>query len=162
MKELSKSPSTKTILLQDGIFKIDKSSEWAKELLLELSETSSLAREEIIEKSSINIQLKFTKEELVEIGSVIVMQCEILTTYITACVKTFKDMPNQIELEFKACFINEHFENEEAYKEETEIFVKNELYELYFLKKSHIPLFDVIHEQVYLNFDFYPQVKNND
>ena len=156
-----KSISTKKILslTKNGPLEITHlECEWLKDLLLELSETSPLPDTEIIEKSHLNISIEPLEISTSSVNEGLVLNFSVSAVYQTTSVETMENIEKTMSQSFSACYLEHSIKKDEAYQDQTEIFSQGEMRELYYLDETgSIPLFDTIHEQVYLNFDFYPK-----
>ncbi|MCB9091696.1 MAG: DUF177 domain-containing protein [Halobacteriovoraceae bacterium] len=142
---------------KDYHFDLDKSEPWVLELLTELNENSQLDLKESLDSSDIQITVDLIKKNKPELSNYILMKASVSTHYNTTCVKTLTPMKDSVEIKFQACFLMQNFESDGDYKEETDIYVDNEMYELYFEHKHKIDIAEAIHEQIYLNYNYYPE-----
>lgn len=149
---LNKLPMNKEVFIQ-----LTKDCEWVDELLSELHEnTSGLPKAEMNKRSILNIELKLTKKYHSKLGEYLLVGCQLELEFFTNCVKTLGIMKDRLELGFKACFINEEFENDEMYSDQIEIYMDNDMWDLHFYNKRDVDLKEAIHEQIYLNKNAYP------
>lgn len=142
-------------------YSMDKSCDWIRELLVELNENApaEFTEEQKLGNSELNIDIKLKKTNRGSIGDYLLCHLSLNSTFNTLCVKTGTPITDHISFDIKICFIPSEHEEEEEYKEQTEIFTDGEVYELYFLNKNwEAPLQEVIHEQLYLNMDYYPSI----
>jgi uncharacterized metal-binding protein YceD (DUF177 family) len=131
--------------------------DWVKALLIELNEKADAKSiEEFLEETSIELKIDIIKKYKEVCADYILISGEFKASYVTKCVRTLVDMPDSISLDFKACFLEEHFEKEEAYADQSEIYQDDDMYELYFYVKKFADLAEMVHEQVYLNINQYP------
>jgi uncharacterized metal-binding protein YceD (DUF177 family) len=131
--------------------------DWVKDLLIELNEKADAKSiEEYLGQTSIEIKLDVIKKHKEVCGDYVLVKGQFEAKYMTKCVRTLVDMPDEISLEFKACFLEDHYEKEEAYADQSEIFQDDDMYELYFFVKKFADLAEMVHEQVYLNINQYP------
>ena len=65
-------------------------------------------------------------------------------------------MTDELEFDFKVAFIVDIHSSEPEYHEETEIYLDNDLYELFFYKNRNANLKEMIHELIYLYVNQYP------
>lgn len=138
-------------------FTLAQEQDWVKSLLAELNEKADAkSSEDYLKETSIEVKLDIIKKHKEVCGDYILVSGHFSANYMTKCVRTLVDMPDSIELEFKACFLEEHYEKEEAYADQSEIFQDDDMYELYFYYKKFADLAEMVHEQVYLNINQYP------
>lgn len=143
-------------------FEIDQSSPWLNSLLLEINESSGLSPEEFTKESSIQISLKLKKINDSQLQDTALIEYSFKANYFAQSVKDLKKLAQCLEYEASLCFIHESFKNDETYKEETELFLDNKMYELYFSDKGKANLSEAIHEQTFLNFNFYPKQEESE
>lgn len=143
-------------------YELSKEQDWVEKLLRELNEKAdTLPPEEYLEKTNLNIELEITKCFKSEYGEYILIKGHLNTQYKTVCVRTLAEMDETLDLNFSVACLSQKFEDDEEFSEQLEIFEKDTLYELYFYKKGHVDLFEILHEIIYLNINQYP-VKDGD
>lgn len=138
-------------------FDVNKDADWVKELLVELNENATTKdANDYLQNSFLNINLKVTKKFKGSLGEYVLVQGKVETEYFTECIRTLDEMTEELEFEFKAAFIDDLHESEPEYKEETEIYLDNDLHELYFYKNRTCNLKEMVHELIYLYLNQYP------
>ena len=65
-------------------------------------------------------------------------------------------MRDSVEIEIKSCFLDSVLQDNDMYVDQTETFQENEMFDLYFYENKLVKLSEMIHEQVFLNFNEYP------
>ena len=143
-------------------YTLDKNTEWVKELILELNENAhELTDHEKIDQSFLELDLKLKKDFKGSTGDYLLCDLVVTAEFNTLCVKTGTPMKDSLDFEVKMCFLPDHLAQTEAFLDQTEHFTDGEIYELYYLNKnSEAPLKDAIHEQLFLNLNFYPSIDN--
>lgn len=138
-------------------YELNEEVPWVKSILLELNENAeSKLPEEYLESSFIHLNIDIEKKFKASYGEYILLSGSLTTEYYTQCVRTLTEMKDDLEIEFKACFIdNTHEENEEL-QDQVDIFMDGEVYELYFYVNRLADIRLLIHEQIYLNYNQYP------
>jgi hypothetical protein len=148
---------TKFLLNKKLEVTLHKDTIWVSDILKELNENAdSKDPEQFLEETSIEIRLDLTKKFKNELSEYFLVSGEIEASYMTKCVKTLKDMPQSIIVDMKACFVDLSLEGNEQFKDQTETFIDNDLYELYFYSERKISLKEPINELIYLNINQYP------
>jgi uncharacterized metal-binding protein YceD (DUF177 family) len=141
-------------------FKFDKETDWVRDLLVELNEKASDYNEEDkIKESYLELEFKLAKKHTKAFGEFLILHAEVKSEYYTECVKTLQTMKDLLNVHFKAVFLHNRFENDEQYEEVTEIFVENDVHELYFFNKGMADIKEVFHEQIFLNINQYPTLE---
>lgn len=131
--------------------------DWVRELLCELNENADdKSPEANIEETSIELSLELTKKHKDICGDYILVKGQFSTQYVTRCVRTLEIMPDSLDIEFKACFLDESYQDDEAYADQDEIYQDDDMYELYYTTKKFADLAEMVHEQVYLSVNQYP------
>ena len=116
---------------------------------------------EKLENSNLDLTLKFKKCFKGSIGDYLLCHLEVHAHFNTLCVKTGTPMKDTLEFDVKMCFLPENISEQEEFADQTEHFTDGEIYELYYLNKNfEAPLKEAIHEQLFLNLNFYPSIDN--
>lgn len=135
----------------------EETEEWVKEILVEMNENSTeISVEENLESTFLHVTGTYEKKFTPEYNEYLLMTIKVDTEYATECIRTLKPMKVEMELEFKVCFISETLAESEEFKEIDESFFDGEVYELYFYTKKTAAIQEMIHEQIYLNYNQYP------
>ncbi len=164
MKNLPAIISPREIFLNpDGKYALDQeNSEWVNELLQELNENSDYDDEILKKLSFLNLNFKLMKFHDSSLGETLLLNGTIKATYCTRCIKSLEPMELGIDVPLKAAFVPEFVKDEEAYKDVTESYLKDGIYEIYFEENRKFNLKEVFHEQIYLNVDFFPKIEVSD
>lgn len=148
---------TKLPLNSTQDFEINKDVQWVKELLQELNENATTKDpNDYLHDSYLNINFKITKKFKGSLGEYILIEGTVESEYFTECIRTLDEMTDELEFDFKVAFIDDIHSSEPEYHEETEIYLDNDLYELFFYKNRNANLKEMIHELIYLYVNQYP------
>lgn len=138
-------------------FNFDQDADWVKDILLELNENAKeKSPEEYLKETYLRVSGEVTKKHRVEMGEYLLLEGNIEALYATECVRTLKPMTLNLEIPVKICFVDEELSESELFQDQDETFVDNQMWELYFYNKRIVDLKEVIHEQVFLNYEQYP------
>lgn len=138
---------------------LDKSTEWLAELLKEMNENATIAPVHILlSQTSIDVTIELMRKFKGEVGEYVLARGTIEATYATECVRTLRPMQEKLSAEFKTCFVPESVLKSEEYAETSEIWLDGETWELYGYDKNQIDLAEMVHEQAYLNYNYYPRI----
>lgn len=138
-------------------YKLDKNCDWVRDILLELNENAQEREPEYyLDNSDISISLEIVKKYNPQIGEYLLVKGAITAHYITVCIRTLKEMPDNVEIDFKASFIDEAHAESPEYKDLTDVYLDQDVFELYFYEQRLAPLKEMLHEQLYLNINQYP------
>jgi uncharacterized protein len=138
-------------------FELNKDVQWVKELLQELNENATTKdATDYLHNSYLNIDLKITKKFKGTLGEYVLVEGKVESEYFTECIRTLDEMTDDLEFEFKAVFIDDIHESEPEYHEETELYLDNDMYELFYYKNRGADLKEMVHELIFLHINQYP------
>lgn len=138
-------------------FELDQETDWVKEFLLEMNENATEKKpEEYLEETSIFISGEIEKKNKPDMGEFLIVKGTIEADYVTECVRTLKPMTVQLDVPFKVVFIDESLATSELFAEIDETYVENDVYEIYFYNKRTVEFQEMLHEQIFLNYNQYP------
>jgi uncharacterized metal-binding protein YceD (DUF177 family) len=139
------------------LFELDSETDWVKEFLLEMNENASeKTPEEYLNDTSIFISGEMEKKNKPDLGEFLLVKGTIEADYVTECVRTLKPMTVQLDVPFKIIFVDESLATSELFAEIDETFVENDVYEIYFYNKRTVEFQEMLHEQIFLNYNQYP------
>lgn len=135
----------------------EETEEWVKNILIEMNENAhDKTPSENLEETYLHVSGTMIKKFNNENGEYLLMKVRIQTEYNTECVRTLRPMTESLDLDFKVCFVNETLAETEMYKEIDETYLDGDVYEIYFYSKKTAPIQEMVHEQIYLNYNQYP------
>lgn len=138
-------------------FDLDSDTDWVRDFLLELNENATeKTPETLLEETSLYITGEIEKKDRNDMGEYLIVKGHIEATYETECVRTLKPMTVELDIPFKICFVDESLATTELFEGLDETYVDNDVFELYFYNKRTIEFSEMIHEQIFLNYDQYP------
>lgn len=144
----------------EQLFKLDKSSPWVMDLLIELNENADLRTPEQWAQSGVfDLDFSITKKNDQEKGFVLYCKGKVYSEYMTKCVNTLKLMKEILDFDFACAFMDENIAKETEYIDNDEIYDANQTFDLYFFSKNKVNFKEMIHEQIYLNFNEYPTLE---
>jgi hypothetical protein len=139
------------------VFELDSETEWVKEFLIEMNENASeKSPEEYLNETSIFISGEMEKKNKPDLGEFLLVKGTIEADYVTECVRTLKPMTVQLDVPFKVIFVDESLATSELFAEIDETYVENDVYEIYFYNKRTVEFQEMLHEQIFLNYNQYP------
>lgn len=140
-------------------FELDQETEWVKEFLMEMNENATeKSPEAYLEETSIFISGELEKKNKPDMGEFIIVKGTIEVDYITECVRTLRPMTVQLDIPFKVVFIDEELATTELFAEIDETYLENDVYEIYFYTKRTVDFQEMLHEQIFLNYNQYPVI----
>lgn len=138
-------------------FDFDKDTDWVKDILVELNENASeKSPEAYLEETYLTISGEVEKKDKPEMGEFLLVEGTVCSEYATECIRTLKPMKVELEFPFKICFVDESMAGTELFEDADETWVDGDVYELYFYNKRTVNFQEMIHEQVFLNYNQYP------
>ena len=141
------------------VFELDSETEWVKEFLIEMNENASeKTPEEYLNETSIFISGEMEKKNKPDLGEFLLVKGTVEADYVTECVRTLKPMTVQLDVPFKVIFVDETLATSELFAEIDETYVENDVYEIYFYNKRTVEFQEMLHEQIFLNYNQYPVI----
>jgi len=138
-------------------YELNEQVPWLKTILLELNENvDSKLPEEFLETSHLDVNLEIVKKHKGSYGEYLLVSGKLNTHYHTQCVRTLSEMTEDLEVEFKACYLEDTYQDNEEFRDQVDIFMDGEVYELYFYENRLANIQLLIHEQIFLNYNQYP------
>ena len=138
-------------------YEFDQKQPWIKDILIELNENAETKLpEEYLEESSIFANLKIEKKFKETYGEYLLISGTVKTEYFTQCIRTLNEMKDHLEVDFKACYIDGAFQDNEELQDQVDIYMDGDVHELYFYDKRIADIKLLVHEQIYLNYNQYP------
>lgn len=138
-------------------FELDQDVDWVREFLIEMNENATeKSPEAYLDETSIFISGEIEKKNKTDMGEFLIAKGTIEADYVTECVRTLKPMTVQLDVSFKIVFIDESLATSELFAEIDETYVENDVYEIYFYNKRTVDFKEMLHEQIFLNYDQYP------
>jgi uncharacterized metal-binding protein YceD (DUF177 family) len=151
---LIKLPSNHPIL-----FELDAETDWVREFLIEMNENASdKTPEAYLEETSIFISGDMEKKNKTDLGEFLLVKGTIEVDYVTECVRTLKPMTVQMDVPFKIIFVDEALATTELFEGIDETYVENDVYEIYYYNKRSVEFQEMLHEQIFLNYNQYPVI----
>ncbi len=138
-------------------YQLSESLPWVKDILLELNENAdSKLPEEYLEDSFIHADIVVEKKFKQTYGEYLLVSGTVKTEYFTQCVRNLNEMKDNLEVEFKACYLDGVHEENDELQDQVDIFMDGDVHELYFYENRVANIKLLIHEQIYLNYNQYP------
>jgi uncharacterized metal-binding protein YceD (DUF177 family) len=138
-------------------FELDKDTDWVREFLIEMNEKATeKSPEAYLDETSIFISGELEKKNKNDMGEFLIVKGTIEADYVTECVRTLSPMTIHMDVPFKVCFIDESLATSELFAEIDETYVENDVFEIYFYTKRTVDFQEMLHEQIFLNYEQYP------
>lgn len=141
-------------------FELDQTTPWVAELLKEMNEgATDKSPDQWLQETSLKLHLELAKKFKNEEGEYLLVKGQVKATYVDEHVRTLAPLKLELDLSFKAVFLNEPLLQTEAFEELDEIWLDGDTYEIYTYKKATADLGEMIHEQLFLHRIQYPGVE---
>jgi uncharacterized metal-binding protein YceD (DUF177 family) len=138
-------------------FEIDQNTDWVKDILKEMNENATdKTPDAYLAETNLVIFGEIEKKNKPDMNEFLLAKGHIEADYVTECVRTLKPMKMQLNVPFKICFVDETLATTELFANLDETWIENDTYEIYFYNKRTIDFQEMIHEQIYLNYNQYP------
>jgi hypothetical protein len=139
-------------------FELDQdNTDWVRDILLELNENASeKSPEAYLQETSIFIKGNIEKKDRSDMKEFLLVDGLVQVDYVTECVRTLKPMTMQLDVPFKICFLDESLAQTDLFVDAEDTFIENDTYELYFFTKRTVDFREMIHEQIFLQYEQYP------
>ena len=112
--------------------------------------------EEYLKETSLDINLSLKKRFNPREGEMLLVSGTLTTEYATQCIRTLAPMKDSLDIEVNACFLDSSNQDKDMYKDQTETFQENQMFDLYFYEKKLIDLAAMLKEQIFLSYNQYP------
>ncbi len=136
---------------------IDENIPWLKSILDEFNENLSIddyEQDERLPTISFKGYLKKCEDDKHHDYAILIGDFEM--NFFTLCIQTGAVIMDQIDATVGAAFIHSSLKEKFHYEDETEIFLKDREYDLYFHEKGKIDISPVLLEHAYINKNPYP------
>lgn len=139
-------------------FELDQeNTDWVRDILMEMNENATeKTPEQYLEDTSIFIKGEIEKKDRPDMKEFLLVSGLVQVDYVTECVRTLKPMTVQLDVPFKVCFLDESLAKSDLFDGVDETYIENDTYELYFFTKRTVDFREMIHEQIFLQYDQYP------
>lgn len=134
---------------------LDQTTPWLSELLDELEEQADGPSP----KRQIHFRGSLEKKHKGAFKEYLILTGTVSATYATLCVSSGSPMSEELEVEVHAVFIDQMLEKEMELEEETELFINDDQYDLYYFDKKSVDIKSVISEYLFLNINHYPRLE---
>lgn len=130
-------------------------TEWLNEVLEEICDYDRDYPDMITKPAYIHAHLDIKRDINHTLKEYLLIKAKLSVGYYTSCTRCLLPSYEQIKFKFQLCFLNSTFEKMEEYKEEDDLLVENELFDLYYYQKQNIPFKDFMREQIVLQLAHY-------
>lgn len=138
---------------------VDHQTEWMRKILSELQEdvVDELREDpERVLQASLSFKGDLQKRSNSMWRDYALLVGELKAHFWTQCVKSGELMMEDLDVDVQAIFVNESLKESKNLEETDTLMIESYEYDLYFYKASVVCIFDVLHEQLFLNKEPYP------
>ena len=140
---------------------LNQNIEWFKRILAELNEAAGKEEAQMLEETHLSFNGEIKKSKNTKFGEYVLITGEIVSSFITQCVKTGQMMFDQIECEVEAACLARSRQQDFGLEDGDSVFLEDRELELFFFEKNQIDLEPVLHEFVFLNKSLYPTAEED-
>lgn len=133
---------------------------WLFELLASIESDAEIKEGENTDKRSIEFYGDITHVNTHKYGDILLINGDLKVSYLTNCVNTWAPMVDSVDIEIQAMAIDQRFEDDEYFKENTDTEYKGEIYEVFFMKNIKLDFASILSEFFYLNKNPYPKLES--
>ncbi len=132
---------------------------WAQDLLNEVNgivDLNEIHQDSQNKKTFLKFEGELSTANRPILGDVYLVSGLLSLSFYSQCGKSGLFFIDHLEVEINSVFISESFKSRPEYAELTEIDVKGEVYELYFVENKCLDLQSLFREYIYINKESYP------
>lgn len=136
-------------------YKIDKSTPWVQELMVELEAEND--DEAVFPPAEMVITAQITRKTNTLIKDHLIVRAQLNAQFHVPCGRCLYPLPEELNLDLAAAFLHESFEKLPEYAEVTTVYADGQEMELYFSQKGIADIKEFIHEQIYIEVVPFPR-----
>jgi len=141
---------------------LNQNIEWFKRILDELNEAAGKEEAQMLEEAHLSFAGEIKKSKNVKFGEYVLVTGQIVSKFVTQCIKTGQMMFDQIDCEVEAACLLKSRQQDLGLEEGDSVFLEDRELELFFFEKNQVDLEPVLHEFVFLNKNPYPTATQED
>ena len=136
-------------------YDLDESTNWVKELLVELEEENDT--DVSFPSASMNIHCTITSKTDRILNEHFILTASLDASFHLPCIRCLHPLKQEMKLELLAAFLHETKEKIPEYQESTTVFADGKEMELYFYGKSTLQIKEFFHEQIFMEVNQFPK-----
>ena len=150
-------------LNQEESYDLDEKTEWIQQILSEIEEEiDPELKDDDLALSTLNVSYEILRQDNDELRDHIIARGHFQANFNCHCVRCLKVMKQELEQDFAYCYLPPALEEDEVFKDATDVYCEGEEMDLHFYdKKGKMDLAQIVYEQIQLNMDHFPLHSEN-
>ncbi len=136
-------------------YKIDKTTPWVNELVVELESEND--DEAVFEPAEMIITAQITRKTNTLLKDHLLVRAQLKAHFHVPCGRCLFPLADELNLDLAAAFLHESQEKLPEYTEATTVYADGQEMELYFYRKGVADIKEFIHEQIYIEVTPFPR-----
>lgn len=133
----------------------DKDCTWVKEILAGITKDfEPEVKPEGLEHLNVELSLKNSRD--FTFGEHLIVKGKVSGAYTATCIRCLVDTPQEFEAEFTGAYINKRYEDDPEYEEIDEIYISDEMADMFFHERGKANLKEAVAENCFLAINHYP------
>lgn len=136
-------------------YKIDKTTPWVNELVVELESEND--DEAVFDPAEMVITAQITRKTNTLLKDHLLVRAQLKAHFHVPCGRCLFPLEDELNLDLAAAFLHESQEKLPEYAEATTVYADGQEMELYFYRKGVADIKEFIHEQIYIEVTPFPR-----
>jgi uncharacterized metal-binding protein YceD (DUF177 family) len=136
-------------------YKIDKTTPWVNELVVELESEND--DEAVFDPAEMIITAQITRKTNTLLKDHLLVRAQLKAHFHVPCGRCLFPLADELNLDLAAAFLHESQEKLPEYAEATTVYADGQEVELYFYHKGVADIKEFIHEQIYIEVTPFPR-----
>lgn len=136
-------------------YKIDKTTSWINELVVELESEND--DEAVFDPAEMVITAQITRKTNTLLKDHLLVRAQLKAHFHVPCGRCLFPLKDELNLDLAAAFLHESQEKLPEYAEATTVYADAQEMELYFYRKGVADIKEFIHEQIYIEVTPFPR-----
>lgn len=136
-------------------YKIDKTTPWVNELVVELESEND--DEAVFDPAEMIITAQITRKTNTLLKDHLLVRAQLKAHFHVPCGRCLFPLADELNLDLAAAFLHESQEKLPEYAEATTVYADGQEMELYFYHKGVADIKEFIHEQIYIEVTPFPR-----
>ncbi len=136
-------------------YKIDKTTPWVNELVVELESEND--DEAVFDPAEMIITAQITRKTNTLLKDHLLVRAQLKAHFHVPCGRCLFPLKDELNLDLAAAFLHESQEKLPEYAEATTVYADGQEMELYFYRKGVADIKEFIHEQIYIEVTPFPR-----
>lgn len=133
----------------------DKDNSWIKEVLDNITKDfEPEVKPEGFEHLNVELNIKNARDYT--FGEHLILKGKVEGAYTATCVRCLVDTPQTFSTEFTCAFVNKRYEDDPEYEDVDEIYISEEMADMFFHERGKANLKEAIAENCFIAINHYP------